>query len=202
MDDLLENIDGYLIKINLNARILASILRGLFYNKKILFIYEFESIGEHLSNLMKYIFDDSFEIDFIIRSMEEYKKNKKQFKEYIIISESKIVNDKAKVINQKKMKIENSVVQQFLAEDDIVSNMNLLKNEIQKLYILFKELIELNKEHSKKNPMTSKSIIDHFIDTRDIKIQKVYIDFLIEIIKNYFKVELNIVSDFTNFISY
>ena len=125
MDDLLENIDGYLIKINLNARILASNLRGLLYNKKILFIYEFESISEHLSSLMKYIFDDSFEIDFIIRSMEEYKKNKKQFKEYIIISESKIVNDKAKVINQKKMKFENSVVQQFLAEGDYIKKFSI-----------------------------------------------------------------------------
>ncbi len=202
VDNQLIEIDPYFIIINLSALTLTRIIHCLLFRKKIAFFHDLDILGEHLIKLLQYIFNGAFEIDFTFKNIESYKKNKRDLKNHIIFLESKVLNDKTKVLYNKKMNIERSIIQEFLASMDPMTNLIIFKNEIQKIYLLSQEIIELNKIYSKKGELTNKIITDHFIETRQIKIQREYIEFLCEIIKSYFGIELNRPSDVSNLLGY
>jgi len=113
-----EVIDIYLISININALWLTFILRGCFYKKKILILNDLAVLNKHLTNFFKYIFQNTFDIDISTETKILYKKNKKLFKNHIIIDNNKVINDKKQIMKPKLIKIERSIVQSFLVEPD------------------------------------------------------------------------------------
>ena len=182
-----KSIDLYLISLNLPALSLSYILRACFNGRKILLINDLEVMIDHLKNFFNYIFEESFNFDISIEKIKHYKENKKKFKEYIIINKDRIVSDKEKLLNIKSMKVENAIIQKFLAEYDPEVSLIILKNEIQKSFKLASELISLNQNLDENEELSSKSVIDHFNKLYGVKIGKYYIDFLTEIAINYFK---------------
>ena len=202
IDNKLKQIDSYLVIINLSALTLTRIIHCLLLKKKVALIHDVDIIGEHLINLLNYIFKDAFEIDFTFTDFQSYKKNKKNFKDHVIFIESKEIIDKKKVLFNKKMKIEKSIIQQFLAGRDSMTALIIFKNEILKLNRLSQEINELNKIYSHKGELTNKIITDYFMETHQIKIQREYIEFLCEIIENYFNIELNRPSAVSNLLGY
>ncbi len=198
----LDLIDVYLITLNINALWLTFILRGVFYKKDILILNNMESLHSHLSNFFKFIFQNSFELNIALETRENYKKDKKKYKNCVIIDDNAVINDKNDIMKPKKINIERTIVQMFLAEQDTKSSLILLRNEIQKVFTLTQEIILFNENLEKNEELTTKKIIDYFNETKDIKIQPQYIDFLFEVIHNYFNIKLAMSSKTSNFLGY
>ena len=169
-----EVIDIYLISININALWLTFILRGCFYRKKILILNDLKVLNDHLKNLFKFIFQNTFEIDISLETKILYKKNKKLFKDHIVIDNNKVVNDKKQIMKPKLIKIERSIVQSFLAEPDPKSSLIIIKNEFAK----------------DKKSFFLQDLINHFKTIHNSKISPIYAKFLIGIVENYFGIDV------------
>ncbi|MFX0071686.1 MAG: hypothetical protein ACFFAO_11405, partial [Candidatus Hermodarchaeota archaeon] len=121
---------------------------------------------------------------------------------YLILKGNEVINDKNNLMSPKKIKVERTIIQKFLAEQDPKTSLILLRNEIQKIHNLSKQIINLNNSLKKNEELTSKKIIDYFLQTKDIKIQSEYLDFLLDIIKNYFDVNLAMSSKTSDFLGF
>jgi len=182
-----EVIDIYLISININALWLTFILRGCFYKKKILILNDLAVLNDHLTNFFKFIFQNTFDIDIALETKILYKKNKKLFKNHIVIDNNKVINDKKQIMKPKLIKIERSIVQSFLAEQDPKSSLIIIKNEINKAFVLAQEIIEFAKD---KKSFFLQDLINNFKTLHNTKLQPSYAKFLIGIVENYFGVEV------------
>ena len=198
----LDVIDVYLITININALWLTFILHGVFYRKKLLILNSVESLHSHLNNFFKFIFQNSFELDISFETRANYNKDKKKYKDYIVIDGNEVIKDKNNFMNPKKINMERTIVQMFLGERDTKSSLILIRNEIQKVFTLSQEIITLNDNLKENEELTSKKIIDYFKEVKDTKIQPQYLDFLFEIINNCFEVKLAMSSKTSDFLGF
>jgi len=195
-------IDVYLITININALWLTFIIRGCFYKKNLLIINNMEALHGHLINFFKFIFQNAFEFNISLETQENYNEDKKKYKDCIIIDGNEVINDKNKIMKPKLINIERTIVQKFLAEQDPKSSLIILKNEIQKVYHLSEEIVNYNNSLKENEELTSKKIMDYFEEVKDTKIQLQYLDFLFEIINNYFEVKLAMSSKTSDFLGF
>ena len=191
-----EDIDIYLITINIHANVLASIFKAIFLKQKILLINDLSIINHHLLKLIDYTFSESFIFDLLILSKKKYKKERKKYKDYLVISNDEVIIDKNKIINPKKMKIEHAIIQKFLSIPDIVSGLIILKNEIFKAYEIaknaFNHFMELSQNEKKSYSIYELAeYINDYTNKLNVKLQKAYLDFLIEIIVNYFELDIS-----------
>ncbi|MFX1258196.1 MAG: hypothetical protein ACFFAN_10075 [Promethearchaeota archaeon] len=197
-----DEIDVYLITLNLSALWLTFIIRAGFLKKKILILNNLEILNEHIVKFFKFIFQNSFKIDISIDTKENYKIKKKKYKDYIVIDGNNVITDKEKIMKIKTIKIERAIIQKFLAEDDPKTSLIIMKNEIQKAYELSKSIVEYNNNLKDNEELTSKKILDYFSKDLGIKLSSQYLNFLFEIIENYFKVQLSISSDVSDFLGF
>ncbi len=198
----LDVIDVYLITININALWLTFLLRGVLYKKKLLILNNMETIHNHLSKFFKFIFQNSFELNISLETRDNYNKDKKKYKDYIVIDGNEVLNDKNNIMKPKNINIERKIVQMFLGEPDTKSSLILIRNEIQKVFTLSQEIITLNKSLKENEELTSKKIMDYFKEVKNIKMQPQYLDFLFEIINNYYNVNLAMSSKTSNFLGF
>ncbi|MFX0034204.1 MAG: hypothetical protein ACFE9I_01015 [Candidatus Hermodarchaeota archaeon] len=186
-----------LIKLNLPDLLIVNILRTIFLRKKAVILSEEQFLYNHIINFFKYITQNSFKFDINIISEEDYKKNKNDYESHIILKKREVIRDKDKIIDLKRLDFEKSMVQKFLAEYDVMAGLVILKNEINKAYEFSKEIAELIESQSEK-PITAKIIINYLSEKHKEKIQKPYLTFLIDIVKNYFKVDVPKIDGVTN----
>lgn len=132
---------------------------------------------------------NSFKFDLTVISEMVYKKNKSEFNDYVVFKNREIIRDKENVINLKRLEIEKSIVQKFLAEYDLMAGLFIIRNEINKAYEFSNSIVQLIKENEGK-PISPRIIIKHISEKHTEKIQMPYLTFLIEIVSNYFKVEV------------
>jgi hypothetical protein len=193
------NVD--LIKMNFYPLTLTFIIRGGFFNKKMLVLGENQFLNNYLQNFFKYAFQNSFNLDIRLLSMEKYKKKKKKYEDFLIFEDKKVLRDNDKILNVKKLKIERVIIQRFLSEPIPNSSLLILKNEIYKTYLLSKTIVDFIKEFKGKE-VQSKIILDNLEKVHNVKIQLPYLDFLLEIVKHYFKVEVPITSKVSDFLKF
>ncbi|MFX1329431.1 MAG: hypothetical protein ACFE91_14980 [Promethearchaeota archaeon] len=186
-----------LIKLNLPDFLIVNVLRAIFLRKKTLILSEEQFLYNHIINFFKYITQNSFDFDISIISEEDYNKNKNEYKSHIVFKKREVIKDKDKIINLKGLEFEKSMVQKFLAEYDLMAGLIILRNEINKAYEFSKEIADLI-ENQKGNPITAKMLIDYISEKHNEKIQRSYLTFLIDITKNYFKVEVPKIDGVTN----
>lgn len=184
-----ESIDFDLIRINIPALLIAHVIRATFFGKKIIIISDLGFLYHHIINFFKYIMQNSFDIDITIISSEDYKANKKSYKEFLILQGRDIIQDKDKIIDPKKLEVEKTIAEKFLSEYDLMTSLIMLRNEIHKAYEYSKTIVDLI-ERRKDKVGTSKILIDEISKTHDEKIKIPYLKFLVQIVKNYFKVEI------------
>jgi hypothetical protein len=98
-----------------------------------------------------------------------------------------VINDKNKILSEKDIKIELEIIRRFIAEINPNLSMNMLKNEILKAYRLSKSILEFiseQKQQKKKPNLLEISVsLEH---EYSVKISQTYLNFLLDIIKNYF----------------
>ena len=189
-------IDVFLIKLNMPALLLTSIIRGCLLKKRLLILNDEEFLQDHLFNFFEFIFQNSFETDIIIINREDYKKNKKKFKNYIVFDENEILNDKNKILDPNKIKIERIVVQKFLAEYETKASLIIVRNEIQKLYEISRELIQIINNYKGIEKMGKRELIDKYKKINKIKLPFSYLEFILDILKNYFNFDISVLSDY------
>jgi hypothetical protein len=188
-----EAIDISLIKMDVMALNFAYILRGCFLKKKILFLNDKEFLHSHLNNFIEFIFQDSFEIDVTVELNENYKKNKKKYAGFLVLGETGVISDKDKVLKEKEIKIERKIIQDFIAEGEPKSSLHLLRYEIQIAHKLATELSKKVKtitKQSRDKKVEAKQILDDLTNIYDVKISLPYLKFLVEIVENYFELEV------------
>jgi hypothetical protein len=184
-----ETIKFDLIKLNIPDTLMTYILRAIFFGKKALILSDQDFLYNHIINFFKYINQNSFEFDLKIMSEMDYKKNKNEFEEYLVFKNWEVIRDKEKVINIKELEIERSIVQKFFAEYDLMTGLIIVRNEIIKAYEFSNSILKFIENHDKKT-LTSKLIIDHLSKHHNEKITTTYLTFLIDIVRNYFRVDV------------
>lgn len=200
-DTILEvnKIDLILLKLNLPASLLAYILRSIFLNKKIVLINNQKYLYEHIRSLFNYITVDNFQNTLEIIISNDFFKNMDKYKDYIILEGNKIVQDKDKIINLKSIQVERTIIEKFLSENDSVSSIWILKKEIQKSYNLAKTIVEFVNTFKGKE-IQSKNILDYLFQKYRTKFNLPYLDFLIEIVENNFKIKIPKPSGISDFL--
>lgn len=194
--DKIIDFDTYLLFINLDLVDLVKIIRGILFRIKIVFINDLSIINDHLIKFLKYIFKGTFEYEFLIVNNMEYKKRKKQLKEYIIINTSKIGKKKEDQKKIKKMFIELAIIEKFFLESNPNTALIIIRNEILKLHVFCTKIMEIFNNSPQEKKIGKKELIDLLNVRFQIKIQYVYLEFLLEILKNYYKYSIEGLSNY------
>jgi len=179
-----------LIKLNVSANLMTYILRSLFLKKKILIISDETFLNNIILNFFNYIAQDNFDIDISIISKEEYKQDKKIYKDYMVFEGNEIVNNVKKLINPKKMAIEKQIVLRFLSEMDLNSSLLILRNDINKIYFLSKSIVDAINSLDKKEKINILKINKSLEETNNIKINNLYLEFLVDIVRHCFEIKV------------
>jgi len=193
-----EGIDVSLIKLNLTASLLAYLIKAILYKKPIALIFELDYMYEDIINFFQYLTQNSFGVDISVLPKADY--NPIEYEKHIVFWNREVLKDEQNIIDPKKLRGERTIVQKFLNEYDTISSLNILKNEIQKAYKLSKSIAEIVVKIKKKEKVYSKKLIDDLEKIHNIKIQMPYLDFLIEIVENYFGVEVPLTSNISDFL--
>ena len=197
IDSIAEEIDIYLITINLSIKTISYLLEGCFNRKNIIFINDLDILTPHLKKFLEFTFSDTFNIYFNILSSQDYKKSKKDYKNHLILSNTKIINDKDNLLKEKSIKIESAIIQKFLGEYNLEAGLIILRNEIFKAYKFSNELIQESGKTGKD--LNQKLMVDYITENYNFKMSKGYINFLTQIIQNYFGKEVKGISDVNTF---
>ena len=78
-----NRFDVDLIKLNISAFLMTYILNAIFIKKKIVLINENDFLRVQIINFIEYITEETFDIDISIISEEEFKKIKRNKKDFI-----------------------------------------------------------------------------------------------------------------------
>jgi len=181
-----NDVDLYLLSINMNARWLIQILKACFLGKKILVINDLLSIKNHLINFFEFIFQETFKTNIAIENKEYLKKNKKKLKEHTVFDGICLTNENKDVIDVKKDKITKKIVHDFLAEPNPKTSLKRLRNEIQKAYELSKLINDLKKKQEEGKILNLKEITKALEEEFHFTIDPDYLDFLMEIVVKYY----------------
>ena len=195
----LELIDVNLIKLNLTASLLANIIRAICFKRKVLMITDQTFMIDQIHKFFDYIMENSFKVSILVESEEQYQLD--SYKDYIVLKNYLILQDNDDILNPKKISFERSLVRKFLEEYEPIPSMIYLHEGIQKAYELSETIVERVKNLKKKEKLISKKVIEELAKVHGVKIQLPYLDFLYEIVENYFKVQIPRSSNVSNFLS-
>ncbi|MFX1273426.1 MAG: hypothetical protein ACFFBP_15435 [Promethearchaeota archaeon] len=194
------NFDLSIVKINLIPSVLARIIRAVLMGEKIVFISEQEFLNGHYIRFLEYVFGATFNIDLIFLTNNDYKKNKKNYKNHIVIDSVKVIRDKKKLIEQSKLKIELAFVQQFYKEYDEITSLIIFKNEIDKIERIIHQILKFHKTQKEGREFNTKQAINYLRSIYKIIVPLPYFNFLLDIIESYFSINLNRPSKMIDFL--
>ncbi|MFW9939172.1 MAG: hypothetical protein ACFFD5_16115 [Candidatus Thorarchaeota archaeon] len=193
-----EGIDVSIIKLNLTASLIAFVIRAIIYRKEVIILSNQSYLYNDVLKFFEYITQNSFETKISIIPKEDL--NLKNYKGPIVVKGSEIVYDKNGIIDPKKIRVERTFVQKFLEEYDLTSSIIILKNELQRAYQLSETIVDIVKNLDKKKKVYSRKIIDKLAEIHNVKVQVPYLEFLFEIVENYFDVKIPKSSNISNFL--
>jgi len=187
-----------LIKLNLTASLIAYTIRAMIYKKEIIILSNQNYLYDDVLRFFDYITQNSFELKIFIIPKNEF--NLKDLSNPIVIKGREVIYDKEGIIDPKKIRVERTFVQKFLDEYDLTSSIIILKNELQRAYKLSETIVDIVKNLKKKEKVYSRKIIDKLAEVHNVKVQMPYLDFLYEIVENYFDIKIPKSSNISNFL--
>jgi hypothetical protein len=195
---LTDLIDVSIIKLNLTITNLAYIFHAMIYNNKILVVSEQDFLFEKFKEFFNYITKDSYELNIEFKNKNSF--HKRNYKDYVILKGSEVINDPHKLFNKNKLNVEKAIAQRFVSEYEPTSSLIILKNEFKKTFELSNSIVEIIQKLDKDKKVFSRQIIKDLEKKHNVKISMPYLDFLYEIVENYFKVEVPKTSEISNFL--
>ena len=194
----LDSINVSLIKLNLPASLIVYIIRAILHKRKIVLIFDQPFMFDDVRRFFDYITRNSFETELVVISEDQY--NNESYNDYIVFNSKDVIKDEDGIINVKKLGVERALVQKFFEEYEPIPSLIDLQNGLQKVYELSETIADIVKGLKKKEEVYSKKIIKDLSKIHNVKIKLTYLDFLIEIVENYFKVEVPKSSKVSNFL--
>ncbi len=194
----LDSINVSLIKLNLSASLIAYIIRAILHKRKIVLIFDQLFMFDDVRRFFDYITRNSFETELVVISEDQY--NSESYNDYIVFNSKDVIKDEDGIIKVKKLGIERALVQKFFEEYEPIPSLIYLQNGLQKTYELSETIANIVKGLKKKEEIYSKKLIKDLSRIHNVKIKLTYLDFLIEIVENYFKVEVPKSSKVSNFL--
>lgn len=182
--------DLSLIKLNLSATLLTYILKSILMKKKILLISKETFMNPLILDFFKIITQDNFDFNISFISEEDFKYRSSEFTDFMVFEGSKIINDVNQSINPKKLKVEKKITHNFLSEIDFNSSLILLKNELQRAYLFSNSILEYVQKINNINKLNVSKLGKNLEKTHKIKINNDYLEFLLNIVRNYFDVNI------------
>ncbi|MFW9771142.1 MAG: hypothetical protein ACFFBY_08010 [Promethearchaeota archaeon] len=196
--ELSKLFDIDLIKLNLTASLLGYVLKAMIFKKKIVLISNQQYLFNQISNFFHYLTENSFGIDLILISEAQY--DKSSYGNHFAFKGREIITDFEGKLQTKKINVEKTIIQKFLNEYDPMTSLIILKNEIQKAFQLSKTIVEFIHNLKENERLYSKKLITELEKKHNIKIAIPYLDFLYEIVENYFEVQIPKTSGISNFL--
>ncbi|MBN1800107.1 MAG: helix-turn-helix transcriptional regulator [Candidatus Lokiarchaeota archaeon] len=182
------------LKMILNPQTLSYIVHACVLGQNLLIISENDEVKALLINFVRTIYSELFDINFSVENNGFYQKNKTLYKDYIVIGGLEIIYDKKNLLNKRKIKIESVIVQQFFNEPSPDKSFFSLRREMQKAYMLSKELSDIISDFFKQNKeskeIDSKMITDALEKKYNTSLTTSYLTFLVDIMENYFGVSV------------
>jgi len=194
----LDSINIGLIKLNLSASLIAYIIRAILHKRKIVLIFDQLFMLDDVRRFFDYITRNSFETELVVISEDQY--NSESYNDCIVFNRKDVIKDDDGIIDVKKLSIERALVQKFFEEYEPIPSLIYLQNGLQKAYELSETIVDVVKGLKKKEKVYSKKIIEDLSKIHNVKIHLKYLDFLFEIVENYFKVEVPKSSNVSNFL--
>ena len=195
----LDLIDVSLIKLNFTASSLTHVIRGLLFNKKIFLLFNQSYMVDNIYNFIEYITLNSFKANILVISGEKY--DIYDIKDSLILDGNSIIKDDDNILDTKTLGVERSLVRKFLAEYEPKPSLMYLQNGLQKAYDFSKTIVDIISNLKKKEKVYSKNVIEEIARIHYVKVQLPYVDFLYEIVENYFEVKVPKSSNVSNFLS-
>ncbi len=193
-----KSFDVSLLRINFTASVLAYFLKAIIRRKKIIIISEKEFLHEHLSNFLRYICNESFDVEFDIIKLKDY--DSKKYGNHIVIQENEVIKDDDNIFASKNVKVERTIIQTFLNEIEPMTSMVLLKSELTRIYQLSEIIVDMIKNLKKNETLYSKKVISDLANIRGIQLQIPYLEYLYEVVEYYFGVTIPKSSSISNFL--
>ena len=186
------------IKMNFYPILLTYILKSIFSKKNIILISDLAFLQEYIQKFFEYITQDAFLFDITILPKEKYNRNKKTYKEYMVFKDSEIIRNVDKFINSKDLKVEKKIIYRFVSELDLEKSIITLKKDIKKAFDISEyviNLIKLYQNSGQKEKLGKSKLINMLSQSFSIKLSIPYLDFILNIIKNYFQFDISVVSE-------
>jgi len=184
-----QDIDVFSVKLNLKPETLIRALNAILFKRKFLILINNDiELKKSIDLFFKYLFHDSFAIDFSIHTRKNYKKNKNFYENHLILGK-KMLGASKKYLNN-KLKREKEIISCFYNEVDPLSAIINLRDKIRELYILSHEICKSFEKEGKPQYYSRKKVIQDLEDIYYIKIKKDYFLFMNKIVKYYFNVKI------------
>jgi len=104
----------------------------------------------------------------------------------MIFDGNSLIKNNKKIINPKKLEIEKHIITKFLTHGELGFSYIFFKNEIFKAFKLSKSIVEfINDEKERDNKINIIKINKNIEDSYQIKINPIYLNFLISIVESY-----------------
>ncbi len=182
--------------MNFTTDLLKYIFRIIFFRKKAIILENDDFLINNLANLLNYLTEDSFNYDILFYSKEKYQTVKKSYKDYVVIEKDKIINNPSKFLSKRKkkmkkqLKIENYLINKFIVLKSYEFFLQILRKEIHKIYSLSSVIANYAKEIKEQQKLNISKIKEVLKAKDKTNEYNPYIDYLIEIAKNYFGANL------------
>ena len=159
-------------------------------NQKILYLSRDSFMNPQILEFFTIITQDNFKTNIYFESEEEFKNKVNEFKDFMVFEDNEIINNVNNSINQKKLKVEKKIVHNFLSESDLNSSLILLKNELQKAYILSSSVVQIIQNINNINKLNISKLRKNLEKSHKIKINNEYLEFLLDIVRGYFGINV------------
>ncbi len=181
------------IKMNIKPETLIYILRSCFRKKRILLL-----IDEHLNYLrtpikkfFDFIFEKSFFVNIIILTKKEFQENKDLFENSVILEGIRNIGKNSDEINLNDSKFEHDLIGEFYNDEEKISGLINLRERLEELYALSESIFN----YCERQTLSSRDLINYLEEKFFIKVPKEYLDFLINVVRDYYEKEIKFSKD-------
>ncbi len=188
-EEFFDDHEMVMIQMNLYPLTLSYILKCFLNNQSVGIILEENQdfLKPTYEKLFNYLFNRTFEINYQILSEYDYSNLKNELDLPIIIKNVEILKDEHGFLTENEFAVERGFINKFYNENYGRDTLKALKLEINNAFMLAnttKNYITNNKK------LNLNKIIKYLENEFKINVDIKYAEFLLEIIKNYFNLEV------------
>ena len=179
------------IKSYLKPETLINTLNALLFKKKALILTRnSDDFNNIILNFINLIFQNSFAITIDVINMARIETNPDLFKDNVIIE-----NVYENFVISRKNIYERKIAENFYKNNDHFLSLDNLKHEISFIYGLTQEIYKFATSENVSHTIKRKAVIRNLLDTFLIEVNKDFLSFLIEIVRNYYNTQIEFTQD-------